>query len=534
MKIKSLFIIAIVVAFLIGCANQRALQGGDKDGIAPVLTSVYPASLSTNFGAKTIEFQFDEYIQLNNIYDELVISPPLKTKPSIKVKSRSVIVELKEELKPNTTYTFNFGDGVVDLNESNKAQNLIYVVSTGSALDSLAVVGNVTYPFSNEKAAGVKILLFEDTVDLLAAKTPPPAFFAKANGNGEFAIQYLPSRNFQMIALEDLNGNYAVDSDERISLIEKNVNPSIPDSTITGYEIKMTPQREKEIRFYDYDVDSTGILIFPWSHSFDYLDEQSFRILNENNLDWFSTINLEQDTLRYVFMGSALDKRVFVEFTHNKEVDTIQVPFFKEAFPEKVKFSHSISSKIVPTEYSDIYLPYLVDSVNTSRTELFEDSTSLGEIYLDMGSPMHYSWIQNLGWGKKYELRLYPGLFVDDYNHTNDTLKIKFSTYKKEDLGIINLTVAENMRDSLGRIQMIDKKGKVYRELTAPSDGVLNITNIIPGEYNLRYYVDYNNNGGWDPIDWPLQGRFEEVYYQTAKINVRANWEIKASLEFTK
>ena len=131
-------------------------------------------------------------------------------------------------------------------------------------------------------------------------------------------------------------------------------------------------------------------------------------------------------------------------------------------------------------------------------------------------------------------MRLYPGLFVDDYNHTNDTLKIKFSTYKKEDLGIINLTVAENMRDSLGRIQMIDKKGKVYRELEAPFDGVLNITNIIPGEYNLRYYVDYNNNGVWDPIDWPLQGRFEEVYYQTAKINVRANWEIKASLEFTK
>jgi hypothetical protein len=101
-------------------------------------------------------------------------------------------------------------------------------------------------------------------------------------------------------------------------------------------------------------------------------------------------------------------------------------------------------------------------------------------------------------------------------------------------VGIINLTVAENMRDPLGRIQMIDKNGKVYKEFASPANGILIIKDIVPAEYNLRYYVDFNNNGGWDPIDWPLQGRFEEVYYQTAKINVRANWEIKASLEFPK
>ena len=87
MKIKSVFIFSIVVAFLIGCANQRALQGGDKDGTAPVLVGVVPASLSTNFNSRTIVFEFDEYIQLNNIYDELIISPPLQTKPIIKVKS---------------------------------------------------------------------------------------------------------------------------------------------------------------------------------------------------------------------------------------------------------------------------------------------------------------------------------------------------------------------------------------------------------------------------------------------------------------
>jgi hypothetical protein len=86
----------------------------------------------------------------------------------------------------------------------------------------------------------------------------------------------------------------------------------------------------------------------------------------------------------------------------------------------------------------------------------------------------------------------------------------------------------------LGRIQLVDKKGIVYREMTAPEDGQLRIEDIIPGEYNLRYYLDIIDNRSWDPIDWQLQGKFEEVYYQTAKINVRANWEIKASLELPK
>jgi hypothetical protein len=308
MKIKLFPILIVLIAILIGCANQRNLQGGDKDAIPPKLLGVTPASLSTNFNSKTIAFEFDEYIQLNNIYDELIISPPLTMKPSIKVKSRSVIVELKEELKPNTTYTFNFGDGVVDLNESNKAQDLIYVISTGDALDSLAIVGNVEFPFTNEKAGGVKVLLFEDTVDVLNAKTPSPAFFAKADGNGAFAIQYLPSRNFQMLALEDLNGNYAVDSDERVSLLQKNVSPSTADSAIKGFEIALTPQREREIRFYDYDVDSTGVLTIPWSPSLSHMDDVNFRLLNENEVNYFSVINLDQDTLRYVFEGTALDK----------------------------------------------------------------------------------------------------------------------------------------------------------------------------------------------------------------------------------
>jgi hypothetical protein len=113
-------------------------------------------------------------------------------------------------------------------------------------------------------------------------------------------------------------------------------------------------------------------------------------------------------------------------------------------------------------------------------------------------------------------------------------LKVKFSTYRKEDLGLINLSIAENLRKELGRVQMIDKKGKIYRELEVPMNGQLLIQDIIPGEYNLRYYVDSNLNGAWDPIDWLAQENYEEVYFQTTKINVRANWEIKASLELPK
>lgn len=519
----------LFLLLLWGCANQRPLQGGDKDGVAPNVVAMMPAMLTTNFNSQTIEIVFDEYVDLNNIYDELIISPPLKTRPEIVVKKKSVILKIKEELKPNTTYTFNFGDGIADINELNKAKDLIYVFSTGNSIDSLGVAGNLMYPFSNEPAGNVKVMLFEDTVDLTSVKTPVPSYFAKSNSDGQFVIRYLPSGNFNALALEDLNGNYAIDEDERVSLIQKNVQPSVLDSTTAMLSFNLTTQPVTQLNMAEIDVDSMGFFAAPWNKTLKTIDLKAMP-LNEAlrpMLVW----NAKMDSVFCYLIGDVTEKREKVAFGYGDDLDTLEVPFFKEAYPDEMKVSHGLSTKIAAKSSISFQMRALPDSVNWEKTMLYRDSIPLGSIYANEDSPIHFTWDADLTPASKYTLKLMPGTFTDVLGHTNDTLEVKFATYRNEDLGQLTLSIPEFSRDAQVIIQMMDSKDKVYREFVGPYAATLKIENIVPGEYTFRYFRDDNSNGIWDPIDFKNQLPEENIHYQKEKVNVRANWELKLALE---
>ena len=113
------------------CAQQGSPSGGPRDEDPPVVLESEPLNYSTNFEAKKIRISFDEYIVLENVNQQLIVSPPMEEQPTVKLRKKTIIIEFEEELLPNTTYTFNFGDAIKDLHEGNKLQNFEYVFSTG-------------------------------------------------------------------------------------------------------------------------------------------------------------------------------------------------------------------------------------------------------------------------------------------------------------------------------------------------------------------------------------------------------------------
>lgn len=60
---------------------------------------------------------FDEFVQLKDINEKFIISPPQKKKPKPRLKGKYVQVEFVDSLKPNTTYTLDFADAISDNNE---------------------------------------------------------------------------------------------------------------------------------------------------------------------------------------------------------------------------------------------------------------------------------------------------------------------------------------------------------------------------------------------------------------------------------
>ncbi|RYG46315.1 MAG: hypothetical protein EOO01_16375, partial [Chitinophagaceae bacterium] len=133
----------LVSSLIMGCGQIGYMSGGTKDTLAPVLESADPDYKSTLVNTRKFTFVFDEFIELNNISSNLLISPFQKQSPVVSYNRRTLTVRLKDSLLPNTTYNINFGNAIRDLNEGNVLPGFTYVFSTGPLLDSLSISGRV-------------------------------------------------------------------------------------------------------------------------------------------------------------------------------------------------------------------------------------------------------------------------------------------------------------------------------------------------------------------------------------------------------
>jgi hypothetical protein len=229
---KYIFAGALLVIY--GCAKIGSPTGGPKDETPPKIVSSNPVNYSTVFDGKKIEIKFDEFIQLKNIYKELIISPPLKERPITKLKGKSLVIDLNNELRDSTTYTLNFGNAIADNNEGNVLPNFEFVISTGSHVDSMSVTGILLNAFNlKPEDEPVNIMLYENLNDS-APYFEIPSFIGKTNKDGTFAVNNIKSDTFKIFALQDANSNLLFDiASEKIAFIDTSfvLNPKLIETT---------------------------------------------------------------------------------------------------------------------------------------------------------------------------------------------------------------------------------------------------------------------------------------------------------------
>ncbi len=217
----------LVLAFALliyGCAQQGAPTGGPKDEHPPVVLKSIPENYATNFNAKKITITFDEYLDMANFTQELVVSPPMEEKPEIRLRNKQLIIEFEEDLKEEVTYTFNFGEGIKDLNEKNVLLNYEFVFSTGNYLDSLSVKGTVknAYDLSIPENP-INVMLYRELEDSIPLKQIP-YYVGRADKEGNFAVNNLKDGIYKMFVLKDGNNNFLFDMpDEKIAFLDSSL-----------------------------------------------------------------------------------------------------------------------------------------------------------------------------------------------------------------------------------------------------------------------------------------------------------------------
>ena len=181
--------------------------GGDRDSLPPLLVKVTPPDSSRGFNAKTITFTFDEYIdqQLQDLAKNLIVSPMYSVMPVVEPKLKTLTIRIKDTLEPNTTYYYNFGDAIKDVNEGNVLHNFSYIFTTGNYFDTLQFSGKVVLAETGGFDSTLIVMLYRSGDDSALTKENP-RYISKVDGKGNFRFQYLPGGTFYLYALKDEGG----------------------------------------------------------------------------------------------------------------------------------------------------------------------------------------------------------------------------------------------------------------------------------------------------------------------------------------
>ena len=194
-----------------GCAQIGSPTGGPRDSLPPILVSANPKLLNTNFTGNKITLNFNEYVDVQDVQNNVLVSPFPKTNPLIEFKLKTVTVKLKDSLLDNTTYTINFGNAIRDNNEGNPYKNFSYVFSTGKTIDSLQITGRVIIAQTGKADSTIIALLYR-TADDSAVQKRKPNYIARLDSSGNFAFKYLSAGSYKIYALKDGDGGKTYNS----------------------------------------------------------------------------------------------------------------------------------------------------------------------------------------------------------------------------------------------------------------------------------------------------------------------------------
>lgn len=535
------FLFLTIVLFGTRCAQVVPLSGGPRDVTPPKLVESLPAQAALNFNSDIITLKFNEYVQLKDLKNQLLISPKLKTEPEIEADGKKIKISLKkEELLPNTTYKIFFGKSVVDMTEGNAIPGFEYIFSTGNIIDTLKMGGNVSEMF-NQKAAG------EIIVGLYTSNTnwndstiykEAPDYITKTTSEGNFTFRNLPDKPFNLIAFTDKNKNKLYDGEtEKIAFYPKLVDLSV-DSTV---KLKLFQEEPSKTFLKKKYSPSYGItqLIYNKKNVF-----QVFVSDNANNDKVTETMpGREKDTITLLYHDIKDTLGVLVKNIKSGSIDTIKVALPKNTINRKKSLFYSTNIQTGTLNYnSGVELTFL-NQLDTVKTHLKDvklvskkDSTTTSE-----NLTYQYSWpnkiiaTNTIKEGVDYRIKLDTALIYDLNGRYNDSTFFSFKRQNKTDLGKLTLKLLLNKKQSY-IVQLINDKDQAVKEdyisfsLSSSNATSIDFTGVLPGVYTVKIIFDDNDDKKWNTGKYLSKKQPEEVFISTKQIKIVSDWDAEEEI----
>lgn len=512
----------LLTGVLYSCAQRAALTGGEKDVLPPEIVTTLPENQTLNFNAKEIMVEFDEFVRLSNLQNQLIVSPLMKEKPEVVIKGKKLVIKLPDNLTPNTTYSLNFGDAIIDITENNPYPNYKYVFSTGNYIDSLSYSGRVVNAEDLTLIESAFVLLYNQLDDSLPLKQKPN-YLAKTNKEGVFTITNIAKGTYKVFALDDINGNYLYDlPNEQVAFLNE---PISLDSNLTDASLFLFA-KESEVQFVKKIENKTyGKLLVELA-----IPSQNLELFDfEEKPIVFASKEVSKDKLTHTFWMSddvLENKQTFIIKHNGKTIDTTTIELItKEEFTDTLlSISTNISALFDLNKTVEITANQPIASIEKEKIQLFEDSV-LVDFSLENDSSsalktqLNYTFKENTN----YKLVVEPIAFNSIYQLKNDSLTSVFKTKKEENYGTLKLTVSPNFTENY--IVQLLQKNEVVQEFFDKDSKNFSVPYLLPGEYQIKLIIDSNTNKKWGTGNYELNLQPERVAIYKDKITIRENWD---------
>lgn len=522
-----LFLISL---FCIRCANMQAPTGGPKDSIPPKLLNVSVPNLTRNFDHKEVVFEFDEYIKLNNHYKEFSISPDVEKQPDYKIKKKKLIITLPDSLEKNTTYTINFGNGLVDFNESNPFKNYTYVFSTGPELDSLTISGKVSNAFTKEfdpkEDLSVRVLLIPTRQDSIFGKKKAN-IFTGVDSSGNFKFQNLRADTYRIYAIKEENNDRIYNHpDELIGFYA--LDTIRLDKNIENIYIEYAKGKPKEFKIQDRKIQKDSRITLSFNQP---LDSPAVRIIDPEELNEKAYVKFSElkDSVNIMLEKLEFDSIKLVISDYNKDLDTTLIRRSKnEKYDRELIPQLNITNKVNKVEHITITSTFPIESIDKNKIILKEDTLSRRNFQLQKDTLKDNLYHIRFNWKpkKSYELTIQENAIKSIFGDTNKEFKVAFAYDEAENFGDMIFKINGLDSNVYYIAEIIDeKKTKVYDRKILYNSNTLHYTKFPGGKYLLRIIKDINGNGRWDGVDVYNKIQPEPIWYLDKPFVIRSNWE---------
>lgn len=531
------FFISILV--FVRCATPSYPTGGERDSTPPKVLSVSPPDSMLNFVGNEIVFKFNEFVQIENPQQTVLITPSPKEFPSIVARKKELVIKFKEALLDSTTYSISFNNGLKDLNEGNPLENFTYVFSTGPTLDSLILKGNLFFSETTTFPPNTFVGLYKNLDDSVLYKQKPDYIF-NLKSEGPFQFNNLKAGSFRCFALSDKNFNFIYDLPSEFVGFAKDIIIISADSVQT-LDLTLFKSLESKFRISNYSNTFTnGGGFIELNKPIDFNTKWALKESNDSLKILFSELNEERNIIN--FWLDNLKEKVNYKlglFIKDEMVDSINV--VSKSISESNSFLSLTTTQLNKLKVVDIKPDNILilkssiplDSNQCLNEAFLMDSISRRVKKIGYLVDNQFITINDVVLDTSYNQLIFPKNTLVSFNGlTNDSIVFNLKSVKANDLGSLKLSF-ELPSDSINYIIKIYNTNAGFSEIirvNKVSNFIWFKENLFPGNYNLEIVFDENfdglfTNGSINDFKMP-----EYKFSYSKPITLKNNWDLEENI----